>query len=154
MGTQRTAMLVDDCSIDNYVNRKIILNYKFAETVAVFQSPVKALAHLSKMDEGGPGMERIPDILFLDLNMPLLDGKEFMTHYMNLSPRITGHCRVVILSGTIDPVEMNVIRNIPQVITLIRKPLIKQNLDLLEHLLKPGFHIPDNIATNAMFFAK
>jgi CheY-like chemotaxis protein len=131
----RTVLLIDDCSIDNFVNKKMILHYQFAETVHVFQSSLKALSYLQSIDRGEPDAGVVPDVIFLDLNMPVLDGKGFITHYEKLSERITGHCKLIVLSCSIDPIEISAVKKTPYVVTLMPKPLIKQNLETIENLL-------------------
>lgn len=128
-------MLVDDCSIDNFVNKKMILNYDFAETVHVFQNSTKAIDYLRKADEDTSGDMEIPDIIFLDMNMPVLNGEDFLMQYATLSERIKNNCRVVVLSGGFDPYRETGLGKNSHVIKWMSKPLIKQNFDLLERLL-------------------
>jgi CheY-like chemotaxis protein len=73
---KNTVILVDDSSIDNFVNTKIITRYQFADEVILFTKSKKALAFmigLNKVPEN-----EIPGILFLDLDMPEIDGFEFL----------------------------------------------------------------------------
>jgi CheY-like chemotaxis protein len=131
----RTVLLIDDCSIDNFVNKKMILGYHFAAEVHVFQSSMKALAYLEAVDRGEDAAA-VPDIIFVDLHMPILDGKEFIAHYEKLSERITGHSKLIVLSGSIDPVEISAVKKAPFVLTLMQKPLIKQNLETIDGLIR------------------
>jgi CheY-like chemotaxis protein len=139
---KRIALIVDDCSIDNFVNKKMILNYKFADTVQAFQNPLKALEFLRQLGSNETQNAEIPEVLFLDLDMPLLDGHAFLDAYANLPDVIKLSCRIVILSGLIDPAKQSrTIRN-QFVIAQMNKPLIKSNLDQIDLLLK-GPDLPD-----------
>jgi response regulator RpfG family c-di-GMP phosphodiesterase len=135
MNTKRITMLVDDCSIDNFVNKKMILSYQFAETVIVFKNSTKAMEYLRKVDTDTSGNLEIPDIIFLDMNMPVLNGEDFLSEFDALSDKTKKHCRVVILSGSIDSCEVKRLSKNSHVIKWISKPLIKQNFDLLERIL-------------------
>jgi CheY-like chemotaxis protein len=143
--TERTVMLVDDCTIDNYVNKKMILYYKFATTVHEFMNPMKAIDHLRDLDQQRLDTSKIPDFLFLDLHMPVMDGNEFLQHYESLSDRIKGKTKIIVLSGALDISAHSLSRNNPNVVAFISKPLIKVNLDSIESMLKAAsekrFHL-------------
>lgn len=68
-------MLVDDNSIDNFVNTKVIDRYQFADEVILFKKSRKALEYLSALNTAPES--QVPDVLFLDLNMPDINGLIF-----------------------------------------------------------------------------
>lgn len=131
----RTVMLIDDCTIDNYVNRKMIMHYNFAKNIEEFQDSMSAMEHLRKIDSLPMAEQLAPDFIFLDLNMPVMDGNEFLQHYDKLSHKIKGKTRIVVLSGSIAPGELSLSTKNPHVLAFINKPLIKMNLDLIESLV-------------------
>ncbi|MFT6143762.1 MAG: CheY-like chemotaxis protein [Myxococcota bacterium] len=73
----REALLVDDSDGDNYLHRRLILRSGLVQTVTVTQGGTEALAYLQQAAIP-------PDILLLDINMPDMDGWEFLDHFDNL----------------------------------------------------------------------
>ncbi len=71
MAAYRSVMLVDDNEIDNIINEKIIEANAFAEQILVFQTGQDALEYLR---EHQGDVESLPEIVFLDINMPIMDG--------------------------------------------------------------------------------
>lgn len=125
-------MLVDDSSIDNFVNKKVMERYGFSANVLTFTRARQALRHLLKLNQGG---EEVPELLFLDLNMPEIDGFEFLETFNLLPERIKKAIRVVILTSSINPTDVVTCDKYEFVVTFLHKPLVKNNLDALELLL-------------------
>jgi response regulator RpfG family c-di-GMP phosphodiesterase len=136
MKKKRTALLIDDCSIDNFINRKMIMNYDFASEVTEFQNPLKAIEHLRLLNDPA----QFPDFIFLDLNMPVMSGEEFLAEYTKLRPDLKVKCRLIVLSGGFDPALNTSFSLNRYILAAINKPLIKMNLDYLESLLASSRH--------------
>ena len=128
-------MLIDDDSIDNFVTRKMILYYKFADEVEEFLNPMHALEHLRKTDSAPEKRDLLPDLILLDMNMPVLSGQNFLDQFENLSAGLRNTCKIVILSGTLNGAELYGSLQNRHVLSVIQKPLIKMNLDYLENLM-------------------
>jgi|SRR6218665_854423 len=126
-------MLVDDSAIDNFVNKKIIERYAFAEEVIPFTRARHALRHLLQL-KNNPELPA-PSIIFLDLNMPEIDGYEFMDTFNLLPENIRKQIRIVILTSSINPSDVEKCNSYGAVVTFLHKPLVKNNLDALELLL-------------------
>jgi len=130
---KNTVILVDDSSIDNFVNTKIITRYQFADEVILFTKSKKALAFmigLNKVPEN-----EIPGILFLDLDMPEIDGFEFLDAFNILCDKVRKNMKIVILTSSSNPADIEKCNKFDSVIAFFHKPLIKNNLETLEKLL-------------------
>ena len=68
-------ILVDDNHIDNIIHEKIILSSNYAKQVISFESAIKAIDFLKKVDLSN---QDEPVIIFLDLRMPEMDGYGFL----------------------------------------------------------------------------
>jgi len=93
----RSVMLVDDNETDNFISKRIIEYSSFADKVEVFSSGKDALEHLGKLKDT---IDLLPDLIFLDINMPVVDGFVFLYEFELLSEMVRDKCKVIILSSS------------------------------------------------------
>lgn len=72
-----------------------------------------------------------PDIIFLDIKMPKIDGFGFLERYEKFPSTITSLCRVYMLSSSIDPDDINKAMKSKHVYDFIEKPLTKEKIEKL-----------------------
>ena len=128
-------MLIDDSSIDNFVNQRVVLRYGFSENVIAFTKTRQGLQYLLKINTD-TCEEEIPSFIFLDLNMPEIDGFEFLAAFSLLSDLIKNKMKIVVLTSSINPADVEVCKKYPSVLTFLHKPLVKSNLDAVELMLQ------------------
>ena len=121
-------MLVDDSDTDLFINETMIKYAHFSDNVISFTSSTKALDHLKSFNEKTP-LEEIPDIIFLDINMPLLNGFEFIKEYQHLASHIKDKCNIVLLSSTFNVNDIQKGSENKDVVGLIAKPLTLEVLN-------------------------
>jgi len=124
--TVNTAFLVDDSEVDLFIQKKFIELSSFAEQVITFSSPIKALEALQATKS-----KDVPSLIFLDLNMPLLNGFEFLEKINALSNGISTRVKVVILSSSNSPADRLRAKEFPNVINFFSKPLTMEGLQSL-----------------------
>ena len=83
-------MLVDDNDTDNFISKRIIEITEFSKNVIVKNSGKSALDYLLE-NQDDPG--NIPDIIFLDINMPIVDGFVFLYEYEKFGNNVKDKCR-------------------------------------------------------------
>ena len=72
-------MLVDDNEVDNFINQKMIEGSNFADHVYIHTSSKSALEFLSNLQRSSDvPQSMIPGVIFLDINMPIMDGFQFL----------------------------------------------------------------------------
>lgn len=125
-------MLVDDNDTDNFISKRIIEITEFASRVEVKNSGKSALEYLEQ-EKNNP--EQLPDIIFLDINMPIVDGFVFLFEYEAFPDEVKNHCKVIILSSSNNKRDIAKIVDNEHVIKFITKPLTEKALGEVKDLL-------------------
>jgi CheY-like chemotaxis protein len=135
----KNVMLIDDSRIDNMINKKVIENEKFAQNVQVFTKAIPALQILKDIDESKQfDHPDFPQVIFLDLVMPEMDGFEFILEFNKLSKELTEKIYIIILSSSQFFKEQQMVPKCASVLKYLVKPLIKSNLAEVRKVLEIG----------------
>ncbi|MFV8327748.1 response regulator [Flavobacterium sp. ZS1P14] len=121
-----TVMIIDDIAIDLYITSRIITKNHFGKKVLEYSAADKALKYLQ---ENQNNISMLPQIIFIDIYMPLFSGFEFLEAYDKLPPALKNHCRLYILSSTINDADIACARNDKNVVSFQLKPITKEFLD-------------------------
>lgn len=124
----KCVMLVDDNDIDNIINEKIIEANNFAETILVFQTGQEGLDYLVANKDN---VDALPEIVFLDINMPIMDGFQFLEEFEKFNANILGKCKVIMLSSSISPKDIDRAASNKYVKKYLNKPLNKRYLEAI-----------------------
>lgn len=116
-----TCLVIDDNYIDNLVTRRLLELTNFAENIILTESPADAIESLRNGDI-------LPNVIFLDIRMPLMDGFEFMQEFekLNINKK---DIKVYLLSSSLDPIDIQRSSENEYITQLIHKPLTKQILE-------------------------
>lgn len=128
-----TVMLIDDNDIDNFIDEKLIRAFDFAENVYIHtsaKSALESLKNLSLTQDKIP-VELIPQYLFLDINMPFLDGFNFLDEFEKLDTQIKSMMKIVMLTSSVNPDDIEKSKKYPRVFKFIHKPLTEKILSQL-----------------------
>lgn len=129
----RLVFLIDDSEVDLYIHKKFLELSAFAEKIIGFSSPIKALEAIQAI-QAATAVE-VPSLIFLDLNMPLLNGFEFLEKLNTLANGIHSKVKVVILTSSNSPADRLKAKEFPNVIDFFSKPLNIDELKSLSHSL-------------------
>ncbi|NIK74429.1 CheY-like chemotaxis protein [Thermonema lapsum] len=125
-------MLVDDNDTDNFISKRIIEITKFANRVEIKNSGKGALEYL-EANVNTP--ENLPDLIFLDINMPIVDGFVFLFEFEMFPEEVKKKCKIIILSSSDNKRDIDKIVDNEYVIKFITKPLTENSLNSVRDLL-------------------
>ena len=118
-------LLVDDNTINNFLNRQVLELTLFSRYIVETINGIDALKYL-KSAASDP--DQIPELIFLDVYMPLLDGIGFLQEFNKLPKSILSKSRILVLSSTLDPSDISKVYESPYVMKFIEKPLTRQKI--------------------------
>lgn len=117
-------MLLDDSELDNFINEKMIGISKFSKNVYVNTSSKKALEFLNNLAFTDMfSHELFPEVIFIDLNMPVISGLQFINYLFEMKNENVNNCKLVILTSSIYPDDQKEVNNISKDIIFLNKPL-------------------------------
>ena len=117
MENNKCVLLVDDSYVDNFINKRLIDLLNQNIDVKIANNGRVALSYLQEAFSTG----KIPGLIFLDLNMPVLDGMGFLKEYQKITEPTKSKIKIVILTSSSNPVDFETL----------------QALGFSDHLTKP-----------------
>ena len=125
-------MLVDDDPDDNYIHQLVITDWGKCDTVRVAENGTEALSYLA--NTAHPNYIR-PEVILLDINMPGMNGFEFLEEYHQLDKQLKSNVVVMMLTTSLNPYDEHRAEKFNEVTGYRNKPLTKDMLDavLIEH---------------------
>jgi len=119
-------LLIDDNSLDNFVNKKLLESNGFAENVSAYQSALEALDFIKKAKQS-----ELPDVIFLDINMPEMDGFEFLDAFALLFETTHQQCKIIMLSTSDSFKDLNRANKNSLIKKFLNKPLTAQTIQAI-----------------------
>lgn len=130
-------MLLDDDELDNYINEKMIQASGFSEKTYVTSSGKSALEFLNNLQLSFVQADLVfPEVIFIDINMPIMDGFQFLQLLLTTHGKHLRSTQLVILTSSVFPEDKNKAKEISDNITFLNKPLTEEMLEGLDMQLK------------------
>lgn len=130
-------MLIDDDEPTNFLNKMVVEEMNCAERIRVIPNAKEALEYL-KAASNNSSDQCTPELIFLDINMPAMDGWEFLAEYEKLSEAQKSKVIVVMLTTSFNPEDRLRAMQIDSVAAFRNKPL---TVEILREILEA--HFPD-----------
>ena len=134
MSILKKVILIDDDQVNNFVCESIIKNENFADEVISFEYAEDALEYLKSVITDKP--EDFPDLIFLDINMPGMDGWSFIDEYRKLPEDLTKDCCLFMLSSAVDRKDIICAKSHKEVKDFFSKPLSPEILSFIKEEFK------------------
>jgi len=122
-------LVIDDNPTDRYIAKRMAEKHNFAEEIILYESARKALEYIQSLEEE-PHL--LPQFIFLDINMPDMNGYEFLDEYSKISETIKTNCIIMMITTSIHPEDLKRAENNPSVIRFLNKPLNKEKFGIIE----------------------
>ena len=135
-------MLVDDDDTTNYLNQRLLENLNAAEKIVIMKDGEEALNYLTKACEAGNTGEYIcPDLMFLDIKMPVMDGFEFLDAYKEAKLNFGKEIVIMMLTSSASFYDLEKLKQYPDVKKHYSKSLTEVDVkDIIQE------HFPQNIS--------
>jgi len=126
------AMCIDDDPIVLMLNNLILKEQFFCDQLIMLDKAELALDYFRNQAKLPESEWSLPKIIFLDINMPMMDGWEFLEIFTTEFIQFHQEVKVVILSSSVNPADLELARNHPLVINFIPKPIGETELEQLK----------------------
>lgn len=112
----KTIMLVDDDETTNYLNQRLLQGLQAAEKILIMQNGEEALDYLTKAcDLGRTDEMPCPDLIFLDIKMPVMDGFEFLDAYREANLILPQELIIMMLTSSASFYDLEKLKQYPEV---------------------------------------
>jgi len=117
--------IIDDDKIYRFTTEKYIQMLRLASNVMTYGDGEEAILYLK---DNHSHATKLPDIIFLDLNMPIMDGWDFIEEYIKLRPQLAKKIIVYMVSSSIDERDKDRASQISEISDFIIKPITEEQL--------------------------
>lgn len=117
--------IVDDDEIYTFLLKKTLKKIEMSNNVSICINGQEAIENLKTAVNSN---QILPNIILLDINMPILDGWEFLDEYNKIKDKITKPIAIYIASSSISAFDINKAKNHPDVIDFLVKPIEAETL--------------------------
>ncbi|XLS28935.1 response regulator [Flavobacteriaceae bacterium M23B6Z8] len=124
------ACIIDDDKI--YINliRKVIESRNLSKDLLIFNNGQEALEYFKEAFSSSDP-EKIPNIIFLDINMPVMDGWQFLEHFVQIGGSLKKEVTLYIVSSSINPKDIEKANKLESISGYIIKPVKPKDLEVL-----------------------
>ena len=121
----QSILLIDDDDINNFLSKELITLYWPSAEVSAIMYVEEAIKYLiEKINSQHP----LPDVILVDLNMPILNGWDFVEAFEKLNPDLTKNTRIFIYSSSVYYKDIDKSKQYTSVKKFYSKPITQQQV--------------------------
>lgn len=124
-----SVMIIDDNTIDLYITKRLIIKNNFGGKVLEYAAAEEALLYLQEHQDT---ISMWPQIIFIDIYMPVMSGFEFLKAYDKLPSTLKKYCKIYIVSSTIDDNDIQRSQKDKNLTDFRVKPITKEFLNSID----------------------
>jgi CheY-like chemotaxis protein len=138
----KCVLLVDDNEADNFFHKRILKESGITDQIEIATDGEEALDFLITRGKDGvpPGQNLLPELIFLDINMPVMDGWTFLEEYDKLGDSLKSKIIIVMLTTSVNPADKKHLEKRQGRVDFLQKPL---TLALIDDVMRR--HFPENL---------
>lgn len=119
------AFVVDDDEVYVMGIKRLIKRANLTEEVLFFENGKLAI---DVLEENKDNSDKLPNVILLDINMPVMDGWEFLESYKNIRPQIQKKIYIYMISSSINPRDIDRAKSFEDVTEYLEKPVTLEEL--------------------------
>lgn len=128
MGKIDSCCIIDDDPIFIYGTKRIMKEMDFCDSFVIYNNGQEALDGILKITQSD---QKLPDIILLDLNMPIMNGWEFLDEFIKTPITGTDKVLIYIISSSVDPRDIEKVKSYEEVSNYILKPITPKDLETI-----------------------
>ena len=119
-------LLVEDDTVNNFIVINTLNKLAITENIDSVLNGLDGIEYLKAKIE--TNKELIPSVIFLDINMPIMDGWEFLEEFELFSEEVKNHCNIYMVSSSVYEEDILKSKQYKSVIDFISKPLMSDKI--------------------------
>jgi YesN/AraC family two-component response regulator len=129
MGNLETICIIDDDPIYVFGMKKLISVNNICNSILVFNNGHEAIQYLTS------NQNKVPDVILLDINMPIMDGWDFLNEFSNIKNNLSKNVTIHMVSSSIDPNDIEKAKGYQEISEYLVKPVKSQDLKRIFQLI-------------------
>ncbi|MCG8321098.1 MAG: response regulator [Cytophagales bacterium] len=125
----KSILLIDDEDINLFILQNLLRLSGIKAEIVFFNTSMKGINHLQGLIDRG---EKFPDLILLDIEMPVLNGWDFLDMYKQFDKTYTYDCKVIIFTTSIIEQDMIKAKSYEEVEDFVNKPMTIEMLKTIQ----------------------
>lgn len=120
--------VIDDDDIYQFTISRLFKITQAANKILFFRNGQEAINYFL---EESQNPEKLPDVIFLDINMPIMDGWDFLNEYIPLKQKLSKKITLYMISSSVDYKDIERVKTLQEVTDYVLKPITKEKVTAL-----------------------